>query len=162
MNWFDIVLIVLLLIPAFIGLKTGIIKALFIAVGVIVGVVLAGRLSGPLGGALGFISNEGAARAIAFIFILLVVVGAAALLAWVVKMAVSAIMLGWVNRIIGAALGLILGMIFWGAVLSMWVKYLGINNAIEGSLLARFLLDTFPVVLKLLPSEFESVRSFFR
>ncbi len=71
-------------------------------------------------------------------------------------------LLGLVNRLGGAVLGLFLAGIFCGAVLTMWVKFLGAGNTIEDSAMARFLLDSFPVVLGLLPSDFDSVRSFFR
>jgi membrane protein required for colicin V production len=162
MNWLDVIIIVLIIVPAFIGFRAGIIKALFIAAGVIVGVVLAGRLSGSLGGALTFISNPDIARVVAFAFILVVVMIAAMVAARLVKWAVSAVLLGWVNRLGGIILGIILGMIFCGAVLSIWVKYLGISSPVEESFLAGVLLNGFPVVLKLLPSEFDSVRSFFR
>lgn len=161
MNWLDIVIIILLAGTIIAGLKAGIIKLLFMLVGIIVGVVLAGRLSGWLGGIMP-ISNEGIADALAFAIILIAVLIVAAILAWAVKWAVSAVMLGWVNRLGGAILGLFLGFFFCGAVLTMWVKYLGISSAVEGSWLARFLLNGFPIVLGLLPSEFNSVRSFFK
>jgi membrane protein required for colicin V production len=161
MNWLDIVIIILLAGAVISGLKAGIIKLLFMVVGIIVGVVLAGRLSGSLGGLLP-ISDKGIADAVAFAIILVAVLVIAAILAWVVKLAVSAVMLGWVNRLGGAILGLFLGFFFCGALLTMWVKFLGINNVVEGSFLARFLLNGFPIVLGLLPSEFNSVRSFFK
>jgi membrane protein required for colicin V production len=162
MNWLDIIIIVLIIVPGFIGLKAGIIKALFTAAGIIVGVVLAGRLSDSLGGALTFISDPGIARVVAFAIILVVVMIVATIAAKLVKWAISAVLLGWVNRLGGAILGLFLGMIFCGAVLTMWVKYLGISSVVEESVLAGVLLNGFPIVLGLLPAEFDSVRSFFR
>ena len=162
MNWLDIALVILLLIPVFIGLKAGIIKILLTVAGVIVGVVLAGRLSGPLGDRLTFISNPGTAKVVAFVFILVAVMVLAAVAAFLIRKAVSAILLGWVDKLVGAVLGLILGAIFWGAILTMWVKFLGPGDTITGSALAGFLLDGFPIVLGLLPAEFDSVRSFFQ
>jgi membrane protein required for colicin V production len=162
MNWLDIVIIVLLALAVFFGVKAGIIKLLFMVVGIILGVVLAGRLSDSLGGALKFISDRDIANLVAFAIILIAVMIIAAILAWVVKWAASAVMLGWVNRLGGGILGLFLGFIFCGAVLTMWVKFLGISSAVEGSFLASVLLNGFPIVLGLLPSEFNSVRSFFK
>jgi membrane protein required for colicin V production len=78
-----------------------------------------------------------------------------------VKWALSAVLLGWVNRLGGAVLGFILGAFFCGAVLTMWVKYIGIGDTVSGSALARFLLDGFPLALGLFPAEFDSVRDFF-
>jgi membrane protein required for colicin V production len=161
-NWLDIVIIVFIAVPAFLGLKAGIIKALFTAAGVIIGVVLAGRLSGALGGALTFISDAGTARVVAFAIILIAVMIASMVAAKLVKWAVSAVLMGWLNYLGGAVLGAILGFIFCGAALTMWVKFLGISAVIENSLLAGVLLNGFPVVMGLLPSDFSSVRSFFR
>jgi membrane protein required for colicin V production len=162
LNWLDIIIIILIVVPGFIGLKAGIIKALFTVAGVIVGVVLAGRLSDSLGGVLPFISNPEVAKLVAFAVILVVVMIIASIAAKLVKWAVSAVLMGWLNRLGGAILGVVLGMIFCGAVLTMWVNYLGINSVVENSALAGFLLNSFPIVLGLLPSEFDSVRSFFR
>jgi membrane protein required for colicin V production len=162
MNWLDIVIIVLIVVPVFIGFMAGIIKALFTVAGVIVGVVLAGRFSGSLAGILSFISNPGTAKAVAFAIILIAVMIIAVVLAKLVKWAISAVMLGWVNRLGGAILGLFLGFIFCGAVLTMWIKFLGFSDVFSHSLLAGFLLNGFPIVLGFLPSEFDSVRSFFQ
>ena len=158
MNWLDIVILILIAVPTFIGLKAGIVKALFIVVGGIVGIVLAGRFSDQLGAAF---SDEGWAKVVAFAIILLAVLLVASIAAKLVKWALSAVLLGWVNRLGGAVLGFILGAFFCGAVLTMWVKYIGIGDTVSGSPLARFLLDGFPLALGLFPAEFDSVRDFF-
>jgi membrane protein required for colicin V production len=158
MNWLDIVILILIAVPTFIGLKAGIVKALFIVVGGIVGIVLAGRFSEQLGAAF---SDEGWAKVVAFAIILLVVLLIASIAARLVKWALSAVLLGWVNRLGGAVLGFILGAFFCGAVLTMWVKFVGIGDTVSGSPLASFLIDGFPIALGLFPAEFDSVRDFF-
>ena len=130
--------------------------------GIIVGVVLAGRFSESLGGSLTFISDPGWARIAAFAIILIGVMVIASVLAAVLKKVVSAVLLGWVNRLGGAVLGFILGFFFCGALLSMWVNFLGIGSTLSDSALANLLLDGFPVILALLPAEFDSVRDFFQ
>ena len=162
MNWLDIVILIIIIIPTLIGLKIGIIKALFSLAGIIIGVILAGRFSEPLGGVLTFISDPGWARIAAFAIILIVVMVIAAVLAVVLKKVVSVVMLGWVNRLGGAIVGFVLGAIFCGALLTIWVKYLGIGATVSDSALANFLLDGFPIILGLLPADFDSVRSFFQ
>ncbi|OGO00335.1 MAG: hypothetical protein A2Y90_00220, partial [Chloroflexi bacterium RBG_13_52_12] len=144
------------------GLKAGIIKVLFTIAGLIIGVVLAGQFSGPIASRLTFISDTNTASIIAFIIIMIAVMIIAAILAFVIKKVASVVLLGWVNYLGGAALGLVLGAIFAGALLTIWVKYLGISDAVAGSALSSFLLDKFPIVLGFLPGEFDSVRSFFR
>ena len=159
MNWLDIVILILIAVPTFIGLKAGIVKALFIVAGGIVGIILAGRFSEQLGAVF---SDEGWAKVVAFAVILLVVLLIASVAAKLVKWALSAVLLGWVNRLGGAVLGFILGAFFCGAVLAMWIKYMGIGETISDSPLASFLIDGFPLALSLFPAEFDSVRDFFK
>jgi len=162
MNWLDIVILVIIVIATFLGLWIGLIRAALFLVGIIVGVFLAGRYYIPLSQHLSFIGDEGIARVVAFAIILVAVIVVALLLALLLKWLTSVVMLGWVNRLGGAVFGLFLGTLFCGAVLAIWVKFLGSGDTIEGSVLARFLLDRFPMVLALLPAEFDSVRDFFR
>ena len=162
MNWLDIIIIILIVIPIVIGMKVGLIKALLSIAGVIIGVILAGRYYTVLAEHLTFISQDGIANIVAFAIILIVVMIIASVLAALVKFAISAVMLGWVNRLGWAIFGLVLGMIFCGALLTIWVKYLGITGPLGESVLAAFLLDSFPLALALLPAEFDSVRSFFQ
>ena len=162
MSWLDIAVIVIIGIATLIGLKIGIIKAVLTLAGVIVGVLLAGRFYVALADRLTFIPQETLARVVAFAIILAVVVLIASIIAGVLKWLASIILLGWVNRLGGALLGLIMGSILCGALLAMWTKFLGISDPIAESALATFLLDRFPMVLALLPGEFGSVRSFFQ
>lgn len=159
MNWLDIVIIIIIAVPTFIGLKAGIVKALFIIAGGIIGIVLAGRFSDQLGAVF---SDEGWAKVVAFAVIFLLVLLIASIAARMVKWALSAVLLGWVNSVGGAVLGFIMGAFLCGAILAIWVKYLGIGATIADSPLANFLLDGFPFVLGILPGEFDSVREFFK
>ena len=162
MNWLDIVVIVLIVIPTFIGLSRGLIKAVLSLAGVIIGVILAGQYHDTLGSQLTFISQTDIANIVAFAIILIGVMIIAGVTASFLKSIVSAIMLGWVNQLGGAAFGFALGAIFCGALLAIWAKFLGVSGAIAESALATLLLDRFPLILALLPSEFDAVRSFFR
>ena len=115
MNWLDIVLIVVLVVSNLIGLKTGLIKAVLSLAGVIVGVILAGHYYLPLSERLTFISNTAVTKVVAFAIILIGIMVIATVLARFLKWAVSLVMLGWVNRLGGAAFGLILAVILCGA-----------------------------------------------
>ncbi len=162
MHWLDIVITVVLIIAIIFGMRTGIIKAVLSLAGLIIGVILAGRYYGPLSEQLTFIPQAGVAKIVAFAIILIGVMVIAGVLASLLKWAASVVMLGWVNRLGGALFGLALGAIFCGALLATWIKFLGIAGAIVESTLARILLDYFPVVLALLPGEFDTIRSFFQ
>jgi membrane protein required for colicin V production len=160
MNWLDIIIIILLVVPILIGLKMGIIKMVLSLVGLIIGVVLASHFYKPLASILGFISNENVANIIAFILILVIVMVIAAIAVRLLKAIASVTMLSWVDHLGGAVFGLLIGAIFCGALLATWVKFLGTDLVIQ-SFLAGVLLDKFPLVLGLLPSEFDAIRDFF-
>lgn len=162
MSWLDIVILVFLAVLTFTGLKAGIIKALFSIIGVIAGVILAGRFYALLAGHLTFISQPNLAKIAAFAIILIAVMVIASIAAGLIKWVISAVMLGWVNRLGGAVFGFTVGAVFVGALLTIWVKFAGISGPVADSALAGFLLDGFPMVLALLPGEFDSVRSFFQ
>ena len=55
-----------------------------------------------------------------------------------------------------------LGIIFAGAIVTMYMKYFGSPGVVSESWMASFLLDKFPIVLGLLPKEFDSVKSYFQ
>jgi membrane protein required for colicin V production len=161
-NWLDIVIIVILAIQTITGFVQGFIKALGSLIGLIVGIILAGRFYENLaGGPLGFISNSDVANVVAFVLILLVVWGIFSIVAAFLTKLVSVVFLGWLNRFAGAVFGLTMGALFIGAALAIWARYFG-TNSLSDSVMASFLLDKFPVVLGLLPSQFDSIKQFFQ
>ncbi|MBA7713781.1 hypothetical protein ES703_122791 [subsurface metagenome] len=163
MNWLNIVIIVALAISTFLGLRIGIIKAVLSLAGVIVGVVLAGQYYVALADVLPFFSEtSNVAKVVAFAIILIGVMVIAIVLARLLKWAASVIMLNWVNQLGGAVFGLALGAIFCSALLATWVKWLGVGSTITESVVSAFLLDKFPLILALLPDEFDAIRSFFQ
>lgn len=162
MNWLDVVIIILLAAGVFTGLMTGLIRTALSLAGVIVGVVLAGHFYLPLAERLTFIAQKGVANVVAFAIIFIAVMVIAVALAALLRWAVSAVMLGWIDHLGGAILGLLLGAIFCGALLAILGKYIGMGDVISHSKLATILLDRIPVVFALLPAEFSSVRSFFQ
>lgn len=162
MNWLDIVVIIILAVSALGGWKTGLIRAGLSWLGIIVGIVLAGDYYRDLARPLSGIFQDDLARVISFAAIL----GAAILLShliglWLDKV-VTVTLLGWVNRLAGAAFGLLTGAVVTGALIVLWIKFVGMPGTVERSAIAPLLLDRFPLVLALLPDEFEPVREFFR
>ncbi len=162
MNWLDIVILVIVAIATFIGLRIGIIKAALSLVGLIVGIILAGRYYATLAERLTFIPQDSVANGIAFAIILIGVMIIASVIALLLRWIVKVVMLGWVNHLGGAVFGLVLGAILCGALLTLWVNFLGAPEIIRESGLAVILLDRFPAVLALLPEEFDAIRSFFQ
>ena len=162
MNWLDIVIVVVLSVSTFFGLRIGIIKAVLSLVGLTVGIILAGRFYDPLSEQLSFIPQTDVAKIVAFTIILIGIMIIAAILARFLKWTASLIMLNWVNHLGGAVFGLTLGAIFCGALLAIWVKWLGVGSTITESIASAFLLEQFPLILALLPDEFDTIRSFFQ
>jgi membrane protein required for colicin V production len=161
MNWLDFVILVVLAIGSISGLVSGLIKMVFSLVGLVLGVVLAGRLYVPFSAYLTFIPDDAGPRIAAFIIIFLVVMLIATLLGILLTKLISLVLLGWLNRLGGALLGLFMGAVFIAAILTIWVKFVGPGEAVISSRIAGILLDKLPFVLGLLPSEFNSIRQFF-
>jgi len=161
MNWLDYVILVALIVPTIIGLKRGVISAALSLVGLIVGVTLAGNFYEQLGQLMTFIPNVSIANVIAFIIIVAAVMLIVTIIVRVLKSVVKAVMLGWADHVAGAIFGFLLGAFFWGALLAIWVKFFG-AAFIADSFIAEVLLDNFPVILGLLPGEFDIVRDFFQ
>ncbi|MEL7561579.1 CvpA family protein [Dehalogenimonas sp. 4OHTPN] len=162
MNWLDIALLVFLAFQVFSGLSQGLIKALGGLLGLIVGIFLAGRFYESLGGSVfSFISNEDIANAAAFAAVLIVTWIVFSIIAGLLTKLVSVVLLGWVNRLAGAIFGLFMGTLIAGAALAVWAQFFG-GESLADSTIATFLLDKFPLVLSLLPSQFDSIKEFFQ
>jgi membrane protein required for colicin V production len=161
MSWLDIVLIIILAVSTLFGLKTGLIKTVLSLAGMIIGVILAGHYYVALSERLTFISSEGIAKVVAFAIILIGIMIIASVIARFLKWATSLVLLGWVNRLGGAAFGLIMAGILCGAAIAAWVNFFGSGSTIENSAIASLLLERLPLVLALLPEEFDSARSIF-
>ena len=158
MNWLDLVIIVLLIIFTISGLASGFIRSAFALAGVVLGIVVASHFDNWAT----FISNVNTAHIVAFVIVLLVVIIIASIAGAVISKLISMVMLGWLDHLIGAVFGLIFGGFIIGGLLTILAKYGGSTSLITGSSLATFLLDRFPVVLALFPSQFNSIKKFFK
>ncbi|MEE9202782.1 MAG: CvpA family protein [Dehalococcoidia bacterium] len=162
MNWLDIALLVILGLATLWGLRRGLIGVVVPLVGLVVGIVLAGIFYTPI--AEGIFSSEAAiARVAAFLIVLIAVMVVASMVSKVLTGMLSLVMLGWANRLAGGALGLVLSGVLLGAVLALVASFpvVGLDSAVRGSALAALLVERFPLVLALLPEEFDLLRSFF-
>jgi membrane protein required for colicin V production len=162
MNWLDIIIIILLVGSLIGGFVTGLIKTVFSLAGLIIGVILAGHYYIALSAYLAFIPTSAGPSIAAFIIIFLAVMIVAALLGFLLTKLISAVLLGWLNRLGGAVLGVILGSIFIAAFLVIIAKFTDPGGAISQSVIAPVLLDRIPVILALLPPEFDKVTQFFK
>ena len=161
MNWLDIVIIVVAVLLGIVGLRQGIIKTVFGIAGLIGGIVLAGRYYGGLAALL---SPSGAtwANIAAYAIILLATLIVASVIGWFVARLVHLTILGWLDRLVGCVFGVIIGSLLCAAVLAIVGKYYpGTEAVISQSVIAKFLMERFPLLLALLPDEFDFIRDFF-
>jgi len=161
MNWLDIVIIVVLVLSVLGGLKNGLIKSALGFAGLLLGIFLAGRYYAQVGGWLP-IEDAAVAGIIGYVVIFIAVVVAASLVGLLLRRIIAMVMLGWADRLLGAVFGLVGGGLFCAAALAACVKFGMGAGSVQGSGIARFLLDLFPAVLVLLPGEFDVVREFFQ
>jgi membrane protein required for colicin V production len=161
MYWLDIVIIVIAVLFGLCGLWQGAIKALFGFAGLVGGIVLAGHYYEQLAGVL---SPSGASWSgiVAYAIILVATLVVAGVIGWLVSHLVHITILGWVDRLVGFILGAAMGSILCAAMLAIISKYFaGSQTIISQSAIARFLMEQFPLLLALLPEEFDFVRNLF-
>ena len=161
MNWLDIVIVVVAGILGFVGLRNGNIRTAFGFAGLIGGLVLAGRYYSGLAALL---SPGGAiwATIAAYAIILIATIIVAGVVGWFVARLVHIAALGWLDRLIGCILGVFIGGMLCAAILAIVGKvHPGIEAVIAQSAIARFLMGGFPLLLALLPEEFDFIRDFF-
>ncbi len=78
------------------------------------------------------------------------------LIAIMLKQVAAILLLGWADRLGGALFGLLKGLVVVEALLIAFVTFdVGLDDAIEDSGLASVFLDAIPVLLLILPNEFE-------
>jgi membrane protein required for colicin V production len=161
MNWLDIVIIVVAVLLGIVGLRQGIIRTAFGIAGLIGGIVLAGRYYDGLAALL---SPSGAtwANIAAYAIILFATLIVAGVIGSLVAKLVHLVMLGWLDRLVGFILGVVIGGLLCAAVLAIVLKYYPSTEAvIRQSGVAEFLMEQFPLLLALLPKEFDFIRDFF-
>lgn len=157
MNPVDLLVLVLVVGGGFLGWVNGVVKWLFTFLGLIAGVVLASRLYKTLDWAVPMVDSDGMRQLVIFVLI----VAAASVGAWMlgraVKTMLSILMLGWVDRGAGMAIGMLVGLLGASAVV-LAVHAIPVDEArqaLDESLLADILLDATSFLRGLMPSEFD-------
>ncbi len=158
MNWLDIVIVLVIVFFASTAFRAGLIREVVTLVSVAVGVVIAGLFYDDLArDVLTFINDEKTALIVSFLVLLGAVYLAGQLVAGMLKQAASLLFLGWADHAGGALFGLLKGLIVVEVLLILLVTYpqLGLKGDMDGSALASVFLDVAPLLLLVLPDEFE-------
>ena len=122
MNWLDLVLIAVIAVPAWVGMRTGIVGAAIVFVGVVIGWQLAGQLADDAGGLAGeSLSADKWITALAYVLIVGAAVFVANFVSKLVKPLVSAATLGLgglADKLGGLVLGLMVGIAITGVLVA--------------------------------------------
>lgn len=159
MNWLDIVIVLVILFFTATAFTSGLIREVVTLVSAVVGIVVAGLFYDDLArDVLTFIDDKNTARAVGFLVLLGAVYLFGQLFAIMLKQVAAVLLLGWADRMGGALFGFLKGLVVVEAVLILLVTYpqLGLRPDIDGSALASVFLDAVPVLLLILPGEFET------
>jgi len=146
MNWLDIVIIVVVVALGIAGLRQGLIRTVFGIAGLIGGIFLAGRYYDELG-ALLFPSGAIWANIAAYAIIAIATLVVAGVIGWLLAKLVNFAALGWLDKLVGCILGVVIGGLLCAAVLAIVVKfYPDMQATISQSMIARFLVGGFPLL----------------
>jgi membrane protein required for colicin V production len=154
--------LILLVPPALVGWKFGLIRSVLGGVALIIGIVLASRFYLQLANSVfDRVFQQNVAIVLSFVVIFVFVFGTMAIVIVRLDNLVTASILNWVNKLGGAVFGLLIGGIILGALLVIITKFFGDQDFITESAIASFLVNKFPLVMVILPNSFNGVRSFF-
>ena len=114
MTVIDIIILVLLALAVFKGIKDGLMRQLGGIVGLILGIFLAGRFSAMLSGWLHRVAptlSESVVKVLSFIVIIVVVCLCVVLLSRLLEKVIKITTLGWINRLSVSAVVLLIGVV---------------------------------------------------
>jgi membrane protein required for colicin V production len=158
MNWLDLVVILLLIGFTVAAFRAGLIRELVTLAAVMLGIVVAGALYEDLGkDVFVFVDNQSAAEAISFLALFGSVYLLGQIGAYILKTGAALLMLGPLDHIGGAGVGIVKGLIVVQVLLLTLAAYpsLGLDDAVDNSVVARVIVDDFSFLLNILPAEFD-------
>lgn len=146
MNWLTIVIIIVIVGLGIAGLRQGLIRTVFGIAGLIGGIFLAGRYYDELAARL-FPSSALWGNIAAYAIILIATVVVAGVIGWLLAKLVNFAALGWLDKLVGGILGVVIGGLLCAAILAIAVKYYpGMATTVDQSVIARFLVGGFPLL----------------
>ncbi len=112
MNGFDVALLVLLGVLVVVGMIKGMVRILIGLAALVTAFLVASRYHEPLATRLPDLTLEPETlRLVSYVLLFVCVMLAGSVVAWIVRKIVKAAMLGWADRLAGAALGAVLGVV---------------------------------------------------
>ncbi|HUS81775.1 MAG TPA: CvpA family protein [Dehalococcoidia bacterium] len=159
MNYIDVAVVVLIAWFTFSAFSAGIIREVVTMTGVALGVVLAGLFYHDLANDVKLaVDNNNASNIIAFLLIFGACLLAGQLAGMLLKQTASLLMLGTFDHLFGAVFGFLKGMVIVEVALILFVTFpaFGLKDNIRDSLFGPMFLDGIPILLRILPAEFQN------
>jgi len=162
MYWLDILIVATMAVGGLIGYRTGLIRTVLAGVGIVAGIFLAGQLGTRLGNNLDFISNPNLAMVAGFVIVFVITFMVAMILSSILRKLLRLIFLSWVDNVAGTIVGIAGTVVIWTALIVATAAYpfSGIDTSIKNSMLSTVFADNIPIVLAILPEEYEDILSF--
>ena len=159
MNWIDFIIIAIVAWFTYSAFHAGMIREVITIVGAVFAVALAGLFYTELSEDVEVaVNDKQTAEIVAFGMIFGATVLASQLFALFLKQAASLLLLGLMDSIGGAIIGILKGAIFVevGLIIAITFTSLGLERAVDNSAIAPFFLDFMPVLKHILPGEFKN------
>ena len=163
MHWLDVIIILMFILPMFIGYRRGLIRTVVPLVAIVLGIIVAGQSYSSMANLLSnWLESSAQAKIVAFAIIFILFMAAMAVASSLLHRFLKLLLMGWVDKVGGLVFGLVIGGLISSAILSLIANsFPSVEATFAKSALTAFLLDKFPFVLYLLPEEFDTVRNFF-
>ena len=151
MNWLDMVILGVAGFTAMVGLGIGGIHVAITGVAVLAGTALAGHYHDRVEPLVSrFTDTQNEAEIASFAAVMVVVLLASLVLGIAVRTILKGLMLGWVDRLLGVGLAVVITFAVGSALFSTVQTYPvgGLDGAIDDSTLGTLLADNFDTVLR--------------
>jgi membrane protein required for colicin V production len=158
LNWVDAAILAVIAGLTYSSFHAGLIREIVTIVGAALAVVLAGLLYDDFARDVEVgVKDQQTARVVAFCIIFGATILASQLIAIFLKQAAALLMLGPLDSMGGAAIGLLKALILIEAALIVAITFpkLGLEDSVRDSVLGSLLVDGLPFLRPMLPDEFQ-------
>ncbi|UCF78531.1 MAG: CvpA family protein, partial [Candidatus Eiseniibacteriota bacterium] len=155
MNWLDVTILVILVVGIIQGLVKGFVRQAFSLLGLIFAIIIAFRYHDILARYLGrWIDHPVALVILSFVLVLVVVVLLFKLIGLAARAAISAVSIGWLDRLAGGVFGLLKAVVIVAVLFGLFVLCSDTpTKPVAESTLTPAILEVSYVIARFLPSE---------
>jgi len=154
MNPVDIAILVLVILSAALGFRSGLIQSIFSLIGLIAGIAIASWHYKEFAAELTpHIHSKGADEAIAYCLIAIVVMIAAGVAGWLLKKLIHGVGLGWIDKLTGMAFGLVRGALLVTLCIVTLAAFFPDTRWLGDAQLAKYFLGTVHLTTQMTPQD---------